>query len=37
MGNLRKKAEKKLLTRIKAWESIKNKAGFKKPGSLKFK
>jgi hypothetical protein len=37
MGNIRKKALRKLEGRIRAWESIKNKAGFKKPGSLKYK
>lgn len=37
MGNIVKKARKKLDARIRAWEGIKNKTGFKKPGSLKYK
>lgn len=37
MGNLVNKAKRKLEGRIRAWETIKNKAGFKKPGSLKYK
>lgn len=37
MGNLVDKARRRLEARIRAWESIKNKAGFKKPGSLKYK
>lgn len=30
-----KNKRKNLQARIKAWEAIKNKQGFKKPGSLK--
>jgi hypothetical protein len=37
MGNLRKKAERRLEARIRFWESIKNKQGYKKPGSKKYK
>lgn len=37
MGNRLKKAKRKLDGRIKAWESLKSKIGFKKPGSMKIK
>mgnify|MGYP001766213323 CR=1 FL=1 len=37
MGNIAKKAQRRLDARIKFWESLKNKSGFTKPGSLKYK
>lgn len=37
MGNIKKKAEKRLATRISYWESLKDKKAFTKPGSKKYK
>lgn len=37
MGNIVKKAKRRLEGRIKAYEALKSKIGFRKPGSLKYK